>query len=764
MPEHQGRDAGGERVQSPRRSAATDDVAGGVRAPYRRDDRPAPVARTRRRSLPWRVRLGVWRESVRRFLIACAAEDLEARRGFLWLAVLFAGGALAYFSLPAEPALSALVLSSAAASALAVKTGQAGHLAGFRVACLVAAFVLGGTIAKVRTHMIAPDRITQSVINGELRGIIERIEKRGRGVRLSLRVTALAGMERQNLPLRVRVNARTSAASLAVGDRVAMRATLLRARGPVMPGGYDFAFDGFFRQTLFNGYGRGPVHVLPGTGTAADLPLGARVSIALARWRGAIETRIRAALSGEAGAFAVALIVGNRSGLSPATVEALRNSGLAHVLAISGLHMALAAGTAFLLVRAILGLFTGLAVNYPIKKWAAALALCAAGAYLVLSGASVATVRAFIMFAVALVAVLADRRAITMRNVAIAAIVIIALSPEAVKQPGFQMSFAAVISLIAVYEWRARQTRPVADLDSWIGISLHGARRFGVGLILTALFAGIATMPFAAFHFHRIASLGLLANVLAMPIVSFIVMPAGLIAMLAMPFGLEQPGLQIMAWGLDRVVAIAVWVAGFERAAPPIAAIRPLALGLLVCGGLWLALWQARWRWLGLGFFAAALLIGPFSPGPAVLIADNGRVFAARLADGLLHFSGRQNRFAASIWLRADGDRRTLDDTSIRRGIDCTRALCKAKLPGGEMIVLARQQRAVKTACTFAHILVTSYRAPSSCAASMVFDGPRLRRTGAVSLYWRGTPGRWSVRTARPRGWRPWFAPGQQDP
>ncbi len=708
-----------------------------------------------RAKLRLRVRADLLRQTGFAFLRQCGEGDLANRRGFLWLAVLYLLGMAIYFVLPAEPSLVALGLAGVLATGVVIKTARGGQVFGFRLACVIAAVMTGMAIAKVRTEWVAQPHLSRAAVDVNLQGIVQRVEVRPQDRRLTLGLINVSGYDRTRLPDSVRVTTRSASPPLRVGDLVRARARLMRARGSAIAGGYDFAFDAYYRRMPVNGFVYGAVRLMPPGTPAPDVTGLQKLRQDVAMWRETVEARIRQALVGEAGAFAAALVTGNRSGLSPATVDALRQSGLAHVLAISGMHMALVAGTALLLARMGLALFPGLVARYPTRKWAAALALCVGAAYLLLSGASVATVRAFIMFAVALMAIMADRLAITMRNVAIAAIAVGTMGAEAVLQPGFQMSFAAVVALVAAYEAQRRRNWALQTRSGSLASALRLGRRYVGGLILTALVAGVATMPFVAFYFHRIAGYGLLANVLAMPIVGFVVMPAGLVGMLLMPFGLEVLAFQVMGLGLEWVVRIATWVSGLEGAVVTIGAIKPVALVFIVAGGLWIALWLQTWRWFGLVFFALALFVQPLRPKPDILIADNGRQFAVRLADGLLHLSGRRNRFAAAIWLRADGDGRALNDGSLRAGVTCTRAQCQAPLPSGGVIVLARRADALNSACTFARIIVTPLRAPRSCGAALIFDKERLGKTGAVSLYRDDSMGTWQVKTAL-GGARPW--------
>ena len=315
------------------------------------------------------------------------------------------------------------------------------------------------------------------------------------------------------------------------------------------------------------------------------------------RLRHGIGPRITAVLPGQTGAIANALITGARGGISEATNSAFRDSGLMHILAISGLHMAIMAGSVFYLVRLLLAAMPALALLYPIKKWAAVAAMLGALAYLLISGSSFATVRSAIMISIMFIAVLLDRPALALRNVVLAALLILIAFPESLFDVGFQMSFAAVLALICVYEearksrvWSLLPERPSAWLLLFVG-----------GIIATTLIASTAVAPFAAYHFHKSQQYAVLANLIAIPICNFIVMPAALASLLAMPLGLEAAPLRVMGWGIDGMLWTAERVASLPGAVLHIPAMPTPAFLAIIGGGLWLALWQTRWRVLGAG-------------------------------------------------------------------------------------------------------------------------------------------------------------------
>ena len=336
-----------------------------------------------------------------------------------------------------------------------------------------------------------------------------------------------------------------------VGTFIEVKARLNPPLRPLRPGGYDFSRDLYFQRIGATGF----VHRRDQDRSIRPRrrALWLRYATFIEGIRDAIDRRIRAAVPGDAGSIASALITGKRDAISAPVNDAMYISSLAHVLSISGYHMAVVAGVVFFVVRGLLALSPALAMRHAIKKWAALAALIAAFFYLLLSGAEVATQRAFIMTAIVLVGVMVDRAALTLRNLALAALGVMLFAPEAVVHPSFQMSFAATLALIAAYERGLPWSVAGADTSLGARVALWGGREI-VALILASLVAGLATTPYAAYHFHRLAPYGVLANLLAMPIVSAWVMPAGLLALVALPFGFDAPLWKLMGLGIDWMI------------------------------------------------------------------------------------------------------------------------------------------------------------------------------------------------------------------
>ena len=585
-------------------------------------------------------------------------RDLEEGRGLSWASLAVVMGIAGYFALPAEPSALVVCLISVACLVLAVHARRRGRAA---LAFLIAGLLLAGVGAgALRTALVAAP-VLERARSLAVSGFVETVEQRPGSLRLTLLLREAERLSPAEMPRRVRVTLRGRLGDPAprVGSAVSLRARLMPPPDAVMPGGYDFAFRAYFARLGATGF----AFTAPREIDLGPPPVRLRLAASLADLRGGIASRIQAALGQDtvAGALAVALIVGDRSAIPPEVTEVLRTTGLAHILAISGLHMALFSGAVFFVVRAGLALMREVSDTRPIDLWAAGAALAAAAFYLAISGASVATQRAFVMTVLVLAGRMAGRRALTLRNAAIAALLILLPAPESILAPGFQMSFAAVVALIAAYEslrraLRAREREDTRRADTALVWGLTGGTVRWVGaLLLTSLVAGLATGAIGAFHFHRVAPLGPLVNLLAMPLVTLVVMPMAVLALALLPFGLEILPLTMMGLALDQVVAVATWASRWTPAAGVVGAPSLAATLLLVVAGGVLCLAPRGTRRLALVPFLAAIGLQALHRQPDLLIASDGDVIALRDAAGRLRVSARPGSFVAEMWLRAEG-------------------------------------------------------------------------------------------------------------
>jgi competence protein ComEC len=543
-----------------------------------------------------------------------------------------------------------------------------------------------------------------------------------------------------NPPSRVRILLRKGAEALRIGQGVDITAQLMPPPGPAAPGDSDFARAAFFARIGAVGFAFGAPEIAP---LAHPPTLSQRVSSLVESMRMAVTARIRAQLPDSEGAIASAIITGERGGIDPDDEAALRDAGLAHVLAIAGLHMALVGAGLFWLARAVLALFPSIALSYPIKKWAALLALLGAGFYLLISGGSSSSVRAFVMLAMMLLAVLLDRPALSMRSLALAAAILLLIRPEAITEPGFQMSFAAVASLIAVAEWE--QGRERVAPRSYLYRHLRG-------IALTSLVASLATLPFAIFYFGRATHYAVLGNLLAMPVMGLVVMPSAALSVMAMPFGLEHAPLQAMGWGISVMLALGRWVSGLPGAVTVTPAFPLGALVLVSVGGLWLAIWRRHLRWWGALPVMVGIVLAVVAPRPDLMVASDARTIALRGSDGRLYFPVvPKDHYAAQRWLLRDGDDRAWRD-AVNRNLACDGFGCIARRDG-LTIALSSRPEALDQDCARADLVIAAVQVFSCAGPRLVLDAKEIAAGGGYAV--RLVPlGAASINQAR--GARPW--------
>ena len=658
----------------------------------------------------------------------------QQSRYALWAPVALGAGALGYLLPGFEPPVwTGWAAGGLALTALALR--RVLPWGGVLLAGLALA-ALGYGAAILRAETVATPVLRAPTPAVTVSGLVlDAFGHRDGRARILLALDGVPGLAPGEAPAVARIALRKADAMPRPGERLTLRVRLTPLTLPVTPGGYDFARAAWFAGIGAYGFALGPPQVLP-PGDAAGPLEAATVWIAGRRYDAS--ARIHALLPGSAGAIAAALTVGDRGQIAARDDSALRDSSLAHVLSISGLHMAIVGLGAFGAIRFCGALVPFVALRFQVKKWAAAGALLAAAIYLAISGASVPAQRSFLMIGLVFVAVLIDRAAFTLRMVAISALVVLVLAPESVLDPSFQMSFAAVTALVAAFEafedWQIRRGRPLVMRDGWGG---HLGHALLVAVLASAV-AGLATAPYAAFHFNRIAFYGVLANVAAMPVIGFVIMPFCAVGLLLMPFGLDAWAFQVAGWGIDAMLAIARWTSGLPGAAGHVASWPDLALGLVTLGGLWLALWRGRWRLAGLAPIAAALALGWLTPPPDILIDRDAKNVAVRAEDGRLAIvSGRRARFAATEWLERDGDERPVGEAARagREGVwTCAQKLCVAHVRGLDVGYLERAGNEAHACAAGLDILIAA-REIEPCGQGLTLTAADAARDGAMALH-----------------------------
>ncbi len=673
----------------------------------------------------------------------------EAGAGRLlpWVPVAFGTGIAFYFAAAHEPVLPVAVVTAAGLGGAAFLFRR--HKL-FPVAVMIASVAAGFATATVRTAYVAHQVLTRPAYSVSLSGFVEARDVRERTDRFVLRVTEMDGPHLPAKLQRVRLSVRKGMLP-AVGSFVEMKARLQPPLAPLRPGSYNFSRDLFFQGIGASGFVTGSIK-------ASEPPVAGglwlRYDAFMQDLRDAIDARIRTTLEGDKRAIATALLTGRRDAITTPVNDAMFISGLGHVLSISGYHMAVVAGVVFFVIRALLALVPALTVSFPIKKWAAAAALAAATFYLLLSGAEVATQRSYYMTAVVLLAVMVDRRAITFRTLALAAIVVLVLAPEALVHPSFQMSFAATLGLVALVQIGMPRLFTTPENSAAAKVALWGGREL-VTLTLASLVAGLATTPYAAFHFHRVTPYGVLANLAAMPVVSAVVMPAGMLGLVAMPFGFDGFFWWLMGVGIDWMIAVTEWVAALPGAIGRITAFGVGPLIVSSVGIVLLGLLRTPLRWSGAVLLLASVIWVLMLPQPDVLISGDGRNVAVRGRDGRLHLMKTgKDAFLIKEWLAADADGRDPGATSLGEGVSCDGEGCVAPMANGRFVAQSLKPDGLADDCERAALIVTASSAPPGCGATVI-DVKRLRAQGAMIL--RSTPSGFVIDAVKPRGTnRPW--------
>lgn len=689
------------------------------------------------------VNLGIW---VRDQLLA------ERERWILWLPVLFGFGIGFYFLWPHEPRRASIIIVCAITFGALLVTWRRDSWRLIVLACLLP--ILGFSLSSLRTYWVAAPALTERLGPTQISGRIIAVDSTANGVRATLDHLQISRLPSERTPASIRVTLRQTDQAKP-GDWIAVTAILLPPTPPQEPGAYDFTRAAYFQRLGAVGFAVQPAREIAAPESAEKEGWNLNLNLATARHE--LAARFERYIEGQAGPIAAALITGERGNISDETNRIMNDSGLAHLLSISGIHLAFVAGLIFFLTRILLALIPSVTLHWPIKKISAMAALLATFFYMLLSGSAVPTQRSFLTTAIVLLAIMVDRSAISLRLVALAALVILATQPESLLNISFQMSFAAVIALIAAYE--AGRNRYMA-LRANSGLFQRAMLHIG-GVAATTLLAGFATAPLVAYHFNRFVDYGLVANLIAVPLTGFVIMPLGLLGLVLMPFDLEQIALLPMGMAIDAMIWVAQTVANWPGAVLNVSAVSDETILLVILGGLWLCLWKQRWRYLGLVPMLFAGVLHLSASRPDILIEPEGRLFAVRGGDGRLLISDAKiNRLARETWVRRDGGSSLEPFPKMGASKDgrlrCDPAGCLYRHEG-VVVALPRRSQALDEDCRSADLIVAPFRVTGRCAsARMVIDADDIHRDGAIAIR-IGGQGQISMETVRERrGKRPW--------
>lgn len=691
-------------------------------------------------------------QKIQEFIVSELAQ--QKSHLFLWVPVCFALGIGVYFGLDSEPPWYWAGLLSVAALGLVFWLFRQQDNAPVYKAAFIGALGLfltfaGFSAAQIRTGLVYTPMIVKKISPVGVEGTIEKIEPLGGkdGSRVILSDVVIERIDKKATPKRVRLKIRKDE-GLQAGQRVKLLAGLNPPSPPVAPHAFDFQRMAFFQGIGAVGFSYNAPEILQETSGAKQLET----------IRQKISGKINSAASDPQAAILIALTTGQRSAIREEDREALRGSGLAHLLAISGLHVGMVAGVLFFFSRLLLACFPNLALHYPIKKWAAFIALIGALLYTLIVGATIPTQRALIMTGLMMAAIMYDRSPFSLRLVALAAFLVLLFSPESLTSVSFQMSFAAVVALICFYEY----IRPI-----WMGMHrkagiLRRVFLYFAGVSLTTLIAGAATGLFALYHFQQYAMYGMLGNLIAVPLMAFIVMPLIVLSYVLMPFGVEGVILPFAEWGVKWILETAHWVANMDGAVWHVSS-WPQSIFILMVLSIWIwMVWQGRLRHVALSVFALLIVAACFYKQPDMLISTNVDLVSVRNDDGQVWLStGRKERYAADNWLRANGLEGSKKNIWPREGsiegfpLTCDSIGCRGEIKGKKVAVSFAPQ-AWQEDCRWADLLISQTPVPyEACEAKRVIDYFDVWRSGAHAV-WLSEEGIEIKTVENVRGKRPW--------
>jgi competence protein ComEC len=711
-------------------------------------------------------------------LLGAVAGALEAQygRAFLWAPVAFGIGSATYLGLKTEPPLWPLALAAVAAVIAALAARRWSPSRGLVIAAALLATVAcgladGALHTRIAAAPVVPAGLGVTSIDG---WVVDVANPSDSGGRLLIAPVEIGGLSPEATPKRVRIVV-PQGAVYGPGSAIHVAALLDPPPGPAAPGAYDFARDAWFEGVGGVGLAMKPPQLV-------DLeppPLRLRLvmAIAAARWSLAerLADRMSALMgpndSGAAG-LAVAVATSHQDWLDPQARDDLRGSGLAHMLAIAGLHMAAVSGFAFAALRLAVAAWPWLALRVSGKKIAAAGGLLAVVIYLVLSGAHPPARRAAITAGVAFLAMLFDRRVVSLHSLALAALVILVLQPEVVVAPGFEMSFCATAALVALAElW---PHRPRAEGLPWGLAALQGARDWTLAMLMVSLVAGAATAPFSIQHFNRVANYGVFANLTADLLASVVLMPGLALGVLFQSLGLSpmisDPPLAAAGWAARAIVSLAHLFANAPGAAVTLPSAPQAALAISYLGVVFACLWKGRLRWIGLPL-AFAVAVWPRPAAPVAWIASDGDDAAIVSSGQEIALKPGRRVYATTLLAQRWALRLPADPAAAQAALfDCDRKACLPKAGASPGLAAWWSRRAPKpdeaaALCGESDIVVWRATAPppEACGRALVLDEDAFVRGGAAEVY-PGRDGRgYRLRWSQPiRGDRPWSrVPGE---
>ncbi len=661
----------------------------------------------------------------------------QKENSFLWYPVFFALGVAVYFSIPFEPPLilSAFIWSFAAAIYLLIRTlrdkSALLHLvvsASFFVILILSGFLS----SNVRTNVIATPIIEKKLGPVDIIGTIISIEKmeEGKGRRIIIENLEIEKLAKDKTPRKIRLRLRDNIGDVKIGQRIKILALLNPPSAPILPDGFDFR-----RYLYFQGIGAvGFIYNAPEI--IKDANKSTNVTEVL---RNYIASQISDNLTPRQSSIALALIVGQKNALSGDDKQAVRDAGLAHMLAISGLHVGFVAGALFFFSRLFLSFFVNFAMRYSIKNIAAIFAFCGAVFYMILAGSTVPTQRAVLMIGIVFLAIIINRSPISLRLVAFAALVVLIIAPESLLSASFHMSFAAVICLIYFYEITRKYWMKWNTQTGWYNKALL----YFIGVCMTTVVASIATAPFSLYHFGQVSYLGSLANFVAVPLLAFVILPFALLSLIFMVFGAAYFPLQIVGLGIDYMLDIAYWAASLPNAVIRISAWEFGSFAIFVLAALFAIMWKGWGKLIAIPIMIMAVIQGYNGVQPDILVSSSHKLFAFKQEEGDIYVSSRRSeRFVRKNWVKhyglKEGDAKLLPYKGGASGISdfytCGENGCRFEIKGKKLSFI-RNSYIQSQECSWANIIISIPPMRADCRSNIVIDKFDSWKNGAYSIW-----------------------------
>ncbi len=689
-----------------------------------------------------RTERGAFFLNVSRF-VSCVEHIIYVQKEnmFLWVPVFFALGVGLYFSLPFEPPLilCVFILLFWGAVHVLIRPLMYGGIIGkaiVYISLIILLFLSGMATSTLRNAVVNTTILDKKIGPVTVIGDIEYIEELGepKGSRITLSSLVIEGVDEGKTPRKVRLQLRTDN-NIKIGQRIKVLALLNPPSAPLFPDGFDFRRYLYFKGIGAVGFIYNQPEVIIDTGDHDLLNIEAiRHNIAL---------KIKNSLQSSNASIALALIVGQKSAISEGDRNAIRDAGLAHMLAISGLHVGIVASVFFFFIRLLLVSIPGVSLHYPVKKIAAVMSLLIAVFYMMIAGATIPTQRAVMMIAIVFLAVILDRSPISLRLVAFSALFVLICSPESLMSASFHMSFAAVTCLIYFYDVTRKYWMVWYKKKGWYRkISLYF-----ISVCITTLIASLATAPFALYHFGQVSYLGSLANFAAVPLLAFFIMPFAIISLVAMIFGMEYWPLQVVGIGVGYMMDISYWASSLPASVIRVSSWGFLPFIIMVLSCLFMVLWKGWGKLIAIPFFALSLFMSSFQDHPDILISSSHKLFGFKGADGLYVSTRRTDRFVLHNWERFYGQKKKSAVLLPSKGgtkksndefYSCGEEGCRFVV-NGHKVSFARNPYILSAECGWADVLISvkpvPYQYKKLCNAKTIIDKFDSWSNGAHALW-----------------------------